>query len=141
MSVKVADRKLSSVQFVDTARELVVHTLTYAQKFPKKMMFLITKDIVDTARSIYKNVVIANSIYPKSKLDYEMRYKYFIQAKGLIEALDGYLSIAKDVFKNPIEDSKVNTYAFIHWGELLDMETKLIKGIIASDSQKYEALI
>lgn len=136
MSVKVKDRKLSGIQFVDTARELVVHTIFYAKKFPKSMMFLITKDIVDTARSIYKNVVIANSIYPKSKLDIELRYKYLVQAKGLIDVLDGFISIAEDIYTKSPNDTKISDYGWIHWGELLEQESKLIKGVITSDSSK-----
>lgn len=135
MSVRVRDRLPSGVQYIDTARELVVHTIQYCKKFPKNLMFLITKDLVDTSKSIYKNVVIANSIYPKSKLDIELRYKYLIAAKGYVEALDGLLSIAEELYNKAPGEAKISDYGWVHWGELIETEIKLIKSVIASDSK------
>lgn len=59
-NVRVNARKPSSIQFIDTARELVVHAMRYAKKFPKSLMFFITKDIIDESRNVYKEVVKAN---------------------------------------------------------------------------------
>ena len=88
MSVIKAFRQESKIQFIDTARELVVHTLTYCKKFPKSAMFLMTKDIADLAKNIYIQVVSANVIFPNSKTDIEERKKHFDQALGYIDALD-----------------------------------------------------
>lgn len=140
MTVRVRDRLPSGVQFIDTARELVVHTIQYAKKFPKSLMFFITKDLVDTSKSIYKNVVIANSIYPKSKLDVELRYKYLVAAKGYVEALDGLLSIAEELYNKAPGETKISDYGWVHWGELLETELKLIKSVITSDAKiKFDA--
>lgn len=137
MSVRVNQRTLSKIQFIDTARELVVHTITYARKFPKSAMFFITKDIVDTAREVYKNVLAANAIYPTRPLDVEIRYKYFQSAVGALEQLDGLLGIAKNLFPTPVTDNGkgISEYGWVHWGELIITEENLIKKVIQSDKK------
>lgn len=45
MSVLKSQRGESAVQFLDTARELEIYTIKTCAKFPKRYMFLITKDI------------------------------------------------------------------------------------------------
>lgn len=128
--VRVSQRKLSPVQFVDTARELLKHTFSNCKKLPKSAMFMITKDIADAAKEIYKNVIVANSIYPTKPIDIDLRYKHLMIAKGYIEVLDGLLSMAKDIYSTTITD-----YGWKHWGELMVKETNLIKGVIQSDKK------
>lgn len=126
--VRLNQRRLSSIQYIDTARELVIHTIKYAKKFPKSAMFLIIKDIVDTAREIYKEVVKANSCYPRSKDDVSFRYGHLLEAKGAVDDLDGLLSIAKELF-----EADISEYGWLHWGDLINKEMNLIKGVISSD--------
>ena len=128
-NVRVPFRKPSSVQFVETARELVVHAIRYTRKFPKSAMLLITKDIVDESRTIYKEVLKANSIKPQSKGDVAFRQKHFYEALGALNALDALLSIAVDI----VTASAISEYGWTHWGELILNERKLLKGIISSD--------
>ena len=128
-NVKVPFRKPSGVQFVDTARELVVHALRYTRKFPKSMMLILTKDIVDESRTIYKEVIKANSVKPQSKGDVAFRQKHFYEALGALNALDALLTIAVDA----VTASAISEYGWTHWGELILNERKLIKGIISSD--------
>lgn len=126
--VRLNQPRLSSIQYIDTARELVIHTIKYAKKFPKSAMFLIVKDIVDTAREIYKEVAKANSCYPRSKEDVSFRYAHLLEAKGAVDNLDGLLSVAKELFEVDISE-----YGWLHWGELINKEMNLIKGVISSD--------
>ena len=49
MTVKVADRKESHVQFITTAGELLKHTTSNCLKFPKRMTFYCSIKLVDTA--------------------------------------------------------------------------------------------
>lgn len=128
-NVRVPFRKPSSVQFVETARELVVHAIRYTRKFPKSAMLLITKDIVDESRTVYKEVLKANSIKPQSKGDVSFRQKHFYEALGALNALDALLSIAVDI----VTASTISEYGWTHWGELILNERKLLKGIISSD--------
>lgn len=147
-------RRESGIQYIDTARELVVHTIGYARKFPKSMMFLLTKDIVDTAKSIYTNVVIANSCKPTSADAVKFRRAHFDEARGQIDALDGLLSIALEMYSEKLLEKSVKTtdkdgnervkkqgisdYGWVHWGELLEKEKKLIKGILAVDAKNIQ---
>ena len=63
MSVKVADRKESHVQFITTAGELLKHTTSNCLKFPKRMTFYCSIKLVDTAQNIYRDLIYANSLY------------------------------------------------------------------------------
>lgn len=45
MSVLKSQRGESTVQFLDTARELEIYTIKTCAKFPKRYMFLITKTL------------------------------------------------------------------------------------------------
>ena len=129
-NVKVKDRVETKVQFVDTARELAVHTLHYAKKFPKSAMFLITKDIVDLSKEIYKSVVCANVFFPiQTETDVAERYKLFKHALGCIETLDSLLGIARDDYGS----ADISDYGWVHWGELMKSEENLIKKVLSSD--------
>lgn len=130
-NVKMGQRNESKVQFIDTARELVVHTMKYAKKFPKSAMFIITKDLVDLSREIYKCVVCANRAFPNSQRAVDARYGYFTKALGCIDALDCFLGIAKDAYNT----TDISDYGWSHWGELLVKEENLIKKILASDAK------
>lgn len=98
MSVKVHNRKTSGVQFIDTARDLLVHTINSCKKFPKSVMFYLTQDLVMRAREVYANVVKANSIYPKGEVDIELRYHFLVEARGNIDVLSGLLGIVKSIY-------------------------------------------
>ena len=114
MSVPKYKRKESVVQFIETARLLFRHTLTYCRKFPKSMMFLITKDLVDLSKQVYINVVKANTIYPTNALNVEIRYKYFVEAKGSLEAFNSLLGEVKELYAIKLTD-----YAWNEWGRLI----------------------
>lgn len=143
MGVRDNERKPSGVQFIDTARELFVHTITYARKFPKSAMFLITKDIVDKARSVYDHVIAAQSVgKPKCAADVELRYKHFKEAIACLYNLSSLLGVSIDMFdllkseKPTAEQSdknKISDYGWLHWSKLMEREENLIKAVIQSD--------
>ena len=127
--VRVRERHDSKILFVDTARELVIHTIQYCRKFPKSAMFFITKDIVDTSRAIYKNVACAQAIFPKTAQDVELRTRFLKPALGLIDTLDCFLGIAKELYGN----QQISNYGWVHWGELMSKESNYIKKVLTSD--------
>ncbi len=134
-NVPVRKRNESKVQFIDTARELVVHTLHYTKKLPKAAMFLITKDIADLSREIYRCVVTANRFYPNTERDRDERYKLFKRALGCIDTMDCFLGIARDSYGS----SGISDYGWVHWGELLFKEADLIRKVLASDEKALAA--
>lgn len=131
MSVPVYKRNLCKVQFIDTARELVVHSLTYCRHFPKSMMFTITKDILDLSKNIYRCVVRANKWYPNSKHNIQVREKYFREALGDLSTLDCFIGIAIDT-----DSIKLTDYGWVQWGKLIEYETNLIKRVLQSDASR-----
>lgn len=114
-------------------------------------MFLITKDIADTARNVYTEVVKANSCFPKDANAVAFRYQHLSEALGNLQALDGLLSIALELYEEHLlpktetvvlNDGKtkeikhgVSEYGWVHWGELISKEENLIKGVITYDSK------
>lgn len=134
MSVLVSKRELSKVQFIETSRELYIHTLSYTKKFPKTYTFSLTMKVLDLSETIMREVIIANRFYPKTKLDVDERYVHFKNALGCLDALDNLLGITRDT----IDKTLVSTYGWVHWGELIDEETNLINSVIKSDKERIE---
>lgn len=62
MSVLKSKRGESAMQFLETARELEVYTIRQCARFPKRFMFLITKDIVALSKAVYNNVKAAQRL-------------------------------------------------------------------------------
>lgn len=143
MSVRLNDRQPSGIQFIDTARELFVHTITYARKIPKSAMFFVTKDIADKARAVYNHVIAAQSVgKPSSALDVEIRYRHFKEAIACIHNLSALIGVSIDMYnliKSEKDDAdkanknKISDYGWTHWAELMDKEENLIKAVIKSD--------
>lgn len=149
--VRASQRKPSSVQYVDTACELLKHTISYARKFPKSLMFLFTKDVVDSAKAVYAGVVKANSCFPSSQKALDFRYEQLSNAKASLDVLDGLVSIALEMYADSLLPKTetihkpdgtqktvthgISEYGWVHWGELIKEERKLIKGIMSKDAQ------
>ena len=60
MSVYKSKRGESSVQFIETARQLEAHTLACCMKCPKRYSFLLTQRIMETASEVHEHVRAAN---------------------------------------------------------------------------------
>ena len=130
MSVPSWKRNESAIEYVNTARELYEHTLRYVRKFPKSAMFLITKDIVECAKIVFKGVLCANRIFVKTDGDKAQRRAILNDVVGNLATMDALIPIAKDLY-----DTLVSDYGWLHWGELLVKETNLVKKVMASDEK------
>lgn len=138
MSVPTYNRNESKVQFIDTARELVEHTLKYVHKLPKRATFYLSIRIFDYSAKVYESVVSANEYYPTTSLDIEQRKILFKQAQGYLSSLDYFLGLAKDSYgglKNEKGNPIISEYGWVHWGELIKKEKSLIKSVLSSDSK------
>ena len=128
MSVPLGKRKPSGVQYLDTARELAIHTLRYTnKKFAKKDTDIIRR-LRDLALDILENVSSANSIFVKTQKDKEMRRTCLMNARNNLFSLSSLLSVVMEVINNEITE-----YGWTCWGELIDKEIKLITGLMRSD--------
>ena len=65
MSVYKALRGDSSVQFVETARKLAVHTRKCCLKMPKRYTFYGAQELSALADTVYNEVKMANSVFPE----------------------------------------------------------------------------
>ena len=139
MSVYVSKRDESKVQFLETARKLSAHTLTYCLKAPKRLTFFLTKDICELARKVYYEANTANGIIPRNKVEVQNRRTHFALALSACENMELPLAELKARLElNPEEYKKWSNYAFQEWGRLLLEEQRLLKNIMKSDIERYK---
>ncbi len=135
MSVHKSDRNESTVQFLETARNLEIFSLKSCANFPKRYTFLITSEIAQLARSIYNNVKSANSIFPINQHEAQIRRDYFNKANCELQCLSSQLNVAKILF-----DEAIKTTIWCQWMDLIDEEAKLISVIKKTDRERYKNL-
>ena len=141
MSVYVSQRGESQVQFLETARKLSAHTLTYCLKSPKRLTFFITKDICALARRVYYEANIANNIVPRNSRDVQNRREHFQLALAACENMELPLTELKERLEmNPEESKEWKKFAFQEWGRLLVEEQNLLKGIMRKDLERYKGI-
>ena len=130
MSVKVADRKESHVQFITTAGELLKHTTSNCLKFPKRMTFYCLIKLVDTAQNIYRDLIYANSLYLFTEEHAKKRKELFEKSLGYLDFLSSMLNIAIVYVPNTKET------VWSKWTKLIDREKDLIKAVMKSDEKR-----
>lgn len=141
MSTLVRFRNPSGVQFIDTVEELISHTTKYLGRLPKSDRFIWVTDLCSLVKRIGIECVSANTIKDfKIEHDFISRRDHLQKALGYLNALDFYLTIiAKDESKYNaiVKGSNNEDYPFIRWGELIDEERKLIKGVLKKDEKTF----
>ncbi len=141
MSVYVSKRNESKVEFLETAKKLSAHTLTYCLKAPKRLTFFLTKDICALARRVYYEANTANGILPRNKIEAQNRRTHFQLALSACENMEIPLAELKARLNlNPDETKKWSEFAFKEWGRLLMEEQRLLKNIMRSDLERYKDL-
>lgn len=131
MSVIVAKRTQSPVQFVDTAMLLVEHTIRYTRKQFNNKDYDIVRRLRDMSMNILDCVTKANGIFPKSNDDLVRRYMLFREAKSQCFSMITLVSVIKNVLQNT-----VTNYGWQKWGEYLSQEIDLMNKIIKSDNAR-----
>ena len=140
MSVLKSKRGESTMQFIETARELEIYTIKQSAKFPKRFMFLITKELVDLARAIYNNAKSANSIYPTSLNELQIRTKFIIKAQCALQCLISQLDIAREFIKHTDNNKAIKSKIWQTWADLITNEIKLLASLKKSDKERYKDL-
>ena len=106
MSVPVAERKESPVQFVTTARSILLETKTFCTKCPKKYAFYGLQHLHSLAEEIFDNCVKANTVYVPEDLgkvdasSYEKKFQLLIDAQASLQAYIGEFNIMIEVMRN-----------------------------------------
>lgn len=140
LQVLQSQRGESTMQFVDTARELEIYTIKQCAKFPKRFMFLITKDIVSLATSVYNNVKAANSIYPTTAVEAQKRKDYIIAANCGLQCLISQLDIAREFIHQTGNNKPIKSNVWQGWIDLITREAKLLSSLKNSDKERFKNL-
>lgn len=144
MSVYLSQRSESKAEFIRVSQDLAVYTLEQVKKFPKSYRFCLTNDLTKLALEIHENVCRANSIYihkNMSEMEFNMREKYFVQAKSAIYVMSSLLTVTYALIikgNNFLGDKKHTSHIFKEWARLLNYETSLVKGVVESDKKRYK---
>lgn len=133
MSVLKSKRDESIIEFINTARELNMHTIRQCVKFPKRYTFFVNQDIVALSNEIYEDSVKANAINPSNQHEAQARKDLLIAAYTNCESLVAKIALAKELF--PIEERHM-----IRWMEFISKEQRLLKGAIKHDEERYKSL-
>lgn len=141
MSVLKSKRGESAMQFLETARELEVYTIRQCARFPKRFMFLITKDIVALSKSVYNNVKAANSVYPTNAAEVQVRRNYLIAANCELQCLISQLDIAREFVRSTADNKPIQSGVWQKWIDLITSEARLISALKNKDKERFKALL
>lgn len=125
MSVRVADRHESKVEFIYTARELLKHTIQQTKRKFNNLDRNKTNRLEDLAIDIVVLVNEANSIYISNEQDKFEVVNLYKKARSKLYAMSALLSVFYDTLENRVKD-----FAWEKWGTLINTELKLLTGII-----------
>lgn len=155
MTVPVPKRRLSGVQYIETARKLNVEIGHVVANGPKKYLNTYGDRLITVGLEAYGATIQANSIYQSKGVnaepDYLQRRGYLLEARAKVKAV---AAIAKVYFDLLIEakglqkmgeetDVKIASRAKIYSrmdriGALCDEEVRLINGVLKSDTAKFK---
>ena len=133
MSVYKSKRGESSVQFIETARQLEAHTFACCMKAPKRYERFLTGRIMELSSEVHE--VMAREIHRRS-----LRRDELMRANNALQNLSPKLQLLYDsILQNP------EGYGWIHkamqrWGDLICEEAKLIAAVKKNDRQRYKDL-
>lgn len=133
MSVIVAKRRHSEVQFLENARALEIYTLQKTIKMPKRwnhFKMLIERCVINC----YTNCKLGNSIFLKDNESAEERKKYFEKALQNLYVLTSQLDVAKELtlFNN------ISEKQYAHWLGLIATEINELKYIEKADNERVK---
>lgn len=101
MSVPKSLRKEGELQVLTKSKELTKYTIRICsneKSFPKKYRWCVTNKIVDDAVDISRYITMANSVFPKTDKDKELRRQYQNQAIAKSYALLSEIDVAYTTF-------------------------------------------
>ncbi len=134
-------RKTSTMQFLETARDLEIYTIKQCAKFPKRYMFLITKEIVALATAVYDNVKSANSVFPQTVAELQIRTNFIIAANCKLQCLLSQLDIAREFIHQNDSNKPLKSTIWQKWVDLITSEAKLLSALKSSDKARYKNLL
>ena len=133
MSVVKSRRGESDMEFLHNARQLRIYTIRKCTNFPKRYTFYVSQPLVNTAAKVHDNVERANHIIPTNRQQAELRMDYFSVAQWELDSLVSQLGIAAELFGIPPETME-------QWIGMIDLEKRLIRGVVSRDKVRYKNL-
>ena len=140
MSVPKSQRSESSMQFIQTARELKQHTLTVVKKCPKRLQFFLLAPIYEEAREVLHSVKAANNTFVHNAHEAQTRADYLGRANVVLQNLADDLEDLYEELINNEDRYKWVANAMQKHGELISAEAKLIGKVRKSDKERYKGL-
>ena len=140
MSVPKSQRSESSMQFIQTARELKQHTLTVVKKRPKRLQFFLLAPIYEEAREVLHSVKAANNTFVHNAHEAQIRADYLGRANVVLQNLADDLEDLYEELINNEDRYKWVANAMQKHGELISAEAKLIGKVRKSDKERYKGL-
>lgn len=140
MSVPKSQRSESSMQFIQTARELKQHTLTVVKKCPKRLQFFLLAPIYEEAREVLHSVKAANNTFVHNAHEAQIRADYLGRANVVLQNLADDLEDLYEELINNEDRYKWVANAMQKHGELISTEAKLIGKVRKSDKERYKGL-
>lgn len=140
MSVPKSQRSESSMQFIQTARELKQHTLTVVKKCPKRLQFFLLAPIYEEAREVLHSVKAANNTFVHNAHEAQIRADYLGRANVVLQNLADDLEDLYEELINNEDSYKWVANAMQKHGELISAEAKLIGKVRKSDKERYKGL-
>ncbi len=98
MSVVVGKRSETRLKVVDVAEKLANYTITMVtneKRFPKRYRWIYAGKIGDSALNVNSLVHMANSIYPKNKMEMKERLRFIIKALAEVSNLLSLISLCR----------------------------------------------
>lgn len=133
MSVPANLRSVPKLEVLKNARQIVIHTIkiiTNENNFPKRYRWCFTNKLIDETMSMYKNLLMANSVNVRTTEDKILRRNYQITALSQLYGILAYIQISYELFG--LSESKIR-----YWTMLVEEEKALIRKWRDSDTARY----
>lgn len=147
MSVLQSKRTTSRTEYINTAKDIYIETLTFLTKLSAKYSRLIAHRIADLAGDVLDICEKANHIYPSGEDNKRIRKEMLLNARASLMALDVRLTTCYELmnrnpqgcFEKEISAStakeKISKMAD-KLGVLIDKEKNLITAVMESDRKR-----
>lgn len=136
MSVKASERGESPIEFLKVLRDLEVYFIRLASNKPKKFRFFLNDELLKISADAYNNAKAGNSIYPTTKMEKDLRAKYFYTAFCNVQMMISQTEVLYDVYKS---DALSNKELEIMSGKMYEA-SKMLRGILKKDRERFKKL-
>lgn len=128
------ERNESTVQFLDTAREIKQFTREQCLKLPKRFTFFGGQETYVSASKVLEKIKKGNSVFPTNKIEYQIRRNYFLEAYAELNNLLECVAEIRGMY--PVKDT-----VMLKWIEMIKTELKLVKALLIKDKERFSRLL